>query len=158
MTPAQARVETLRRALERETAGFAQLVDLLQQEQRALVAALPDGLPEVVARKSRTLESLVALGRERLEAMAALGLPRDPVRAEIRLARHPLGVAYRHLRDLARNSRILNTLNGQLAQQKLQFVSARLDVLRGAAQRAGLYDANGRSADAASAGRVIAAA
>ena len=151
-------VNALQAAIERESSAFAQLVDLLRDEQRVLLAARPEGLEEIVAKKNRTLEALAGLGQDRIETMVALGLPRDPDAAERRMARHPLGGAYRRLRELARTSAVLNKLNGRLATQKLQFVSARLDVLRGAAQRGGLYDATGRSGDAASAGRVIAAA
>jgi flagellar biosynthesis/type III secretory pathway chaperone len=148
----------LQTAIELETAAFYRLIDLLNEEQRALLGARPDGLKEVVARKNRELDALAGYGRDRLDAMDALGLPRNPDRAEMRMARHPLGAAYRQLRELARSSSALNKLNGELARQKLQFVSARLDVLRGAAQRAGLYDATGRSGDSGSSGRVIAAA
>jgi flagellar biosynthesis/type III secretory pathway chaperone len=156
--PTTEQISALRLAIERETAAFALLVELLQEEQRALITAQPDGLPEIVTRKNRALDTAAGLDRERLGAMAAAGLPRDPRMAEMRLARHPLGAAFRRLRELARNSRVLNDLNGRLAGQKLKFVSARLDALRGAAQRAGVYDASGRSGDAAgSTGRVIAA-
>ncbi len=151
-------IKVLQDRIEREAEAYSRLIAVLTQEQQVLVAARPEGLQDIVAEKNRLLDQLTALSRDRQHAMNALGLPRDPDRAEKSLGRHPLAAAYRKLRDLARQSSMLNALNGRLANQKLQFVSARLDVLRGAAQRAGLYDMHGRAGDVSSTSRIIAAA
>jgi flagellar biosynthesis/type III secretory pathway chaperone len=153
------RLTALQQAIERESAAFTALLDLLKQEQNTLIATRPDGLEAIVATKNRTLDTLLVHGRDRMQAMAALGLPRDADRAEERLApQRELAAAFRRLRALAKDSSALNTLNGRLANQRLQFVSARLDTLRGAARRSGTYDATGRAGDSGASGRVIAAA
>jgi len=154
-----ARLAALQRTIETETAAVVRLHALLLREQQLLIAAEPEGLLALVAEKQSALTEVEDRARSRQTLMAAAGLPGDPDQAELRMSGHrSLAAAWRSLRRVARDARIANSLNGSLAERRLRFVSARLDVLRGASGHAGTYCPDGRSTDARASGRIIAAA
>ena len=142
-----------------EAAAMTRLTEILQAEQALIVGARPDGLQALCAEKSAVLEQLVEAHRRRAEAFTKAGWPRNPNQVERLLGRDREALdAWRRLRGSARACEAVNRLNGELVGQRLQFVTARLDVLRGASRRPGVYNAQGLAGHAPSSSRVIAAA
>ncbi len=150
---------SLREAMEAQLAALESLDALILQERALLLAPHPGDIVEVLAHKDAALEKVGRAARALTQSLASAGLPasHDAVRAAI--GHEPqlldLWTRVRRLMDLARER---NSLNGQLISQRLQFTTARLDALRGAAMRTGVYDQSGRSGEAQPTGRMIAAA
>lgn len=130
----------LKTTLQAQRRGLAELLQLLDHEQRALLDANVDGerLQALAASKQDLLVRLAELDSHR----SAAGLKPTAVEAAIRRA----GCVdeWQAIEDLARRCSYLNQLNGSLLHQRLQHNQR---VLRSLRQLAGnpLYGADGQT-------------
>jgi flagella synthesis protein FlgN len=148
----------LREAMEAQLLALESLDALILQERSLLLAPQPGDILEVLGHKDSALEAVGRATRALTQALAHAGLPASPDAVTAAVAHEPalldLWTRVRRTMDLTRER---NSLNGQLISQRLQFTTARLDALRGAAMRTGVYDQRGRSGEAQPTGRMIAA-
>ena len=151
-------IDELHRSIEREHAALEVVIEHLRREQDQLKSSHIDALDEINRDKARGLGELEYARATRIACMQKAGLPRDSVQVDFALNTFPtLAAAWRRLRDAVRTAAAFNALNGKLVAIRLQSVSSRLEILRGADANDAVYAADGRTG-AASSGRVIAAA
>lgn len=108
---------------------FTELLDALRAERRALVAASPDGLNEVVARKEAVCAQIAGSQHELLAHLQGAPLPDS----------------MQELRDLAEQCRAENALNGRIAQRARRTTRTLLGILTGEPE-ADLYEKPGAAA------------
>lgn len=128
----------LKAALQEQQRGLAELLQLLNDEQRALLNAAVDGehLQALAASKQALLLRLAELDSHRTGS--------DPSAVEAAIRRAGCTHEWQSIEDLARRCSYLNQLNGSLLEQRLQHNQR---VLRGLRQLAGhpLYGADGQT-------------
>ncbi len=108
---------------------FSALLDALRAERRALVAASPEGLHEVVARKETLCAEIAGSQHQLLEHLQGAPLPDS----------------MQELRDLAQQCRAENALNGRIAQRARRTARTLLGILTGEPE-ADLYEKPGAAA------------
>ncbi len=149
----------LRQAMEAQLLALESLDALIMQERALLLAPHPGNIVAVLAHKDAALEQIGKAARALTEALANAGLPASHYRVRDALGQDiELLTVWKRLRQAMDLTRERNALNGQLIAQRLQFTTARLDALRGAAMRTSIYDQRGRAGESQPTGRMIAAA
>lgn len=136
-------IETIRQ----ELAALDRFIELLQQEQAALVNADVEALTTLSQQKLKHAEELNALGRQRLSQLQQAGFSGDAAGMDAWLSGQPASTQqqWQALVDKARNAQRLNQTNGKLIQTHLQHNQQALSVLMNAANQAGVYGPDGQS-------------
>lgn len=132
--------------LQQEQAALDQFIELLQQEQAALVAADVDKLQSLSELKQQLSEHLNTLAQQRVAQQERAGYSADASGTRAWLAAQPpaVGDAWKKLLATAQTARDLNQTNGQLIQTHMQHNQQALSVLMGAANRLDVYGADGQ--------------
>lgn len=132
--------------LAQEQAALDQFIELLQQEQAALVAADVDKLQPLSETKQQLSEQLNSLAQQRIALVQRAGHNADSAGVQAWLAKQPPATAdtWKKLLASAQTARHLNQTNGQLIQTHLQHNQQALAVLMSAANRSDVYGADGQ--------------
>lgn len=138
-----------------EFGGFQEFLQLLQQEQGALIKGDADQLLQLAARKSGLVEKLAGLGTRRTGCITASGCENSASGIAAYLdaiqARTATRELWGKLLDLAREADQLNRSNGALIDTRLRHNQQTLSVLHSAANpAASLYGPDGQISGAAS--------
>ena len=132
--------------LQQEQAALDQFIELLQQEQAALVAADMDKLQSLSELKQQLSDHLNTLAQQRVAQQERAGYSNDAAGTRAWLAAQGSSVvdAWNKLLAAAQTARDLNQTNGQLIQTHMQHNQQALAVLLGAANRLDVYGADGQ--------------
>jgi flagella synthesis protein FlgN len=132
--------------LQQEQAALDHFIELLQQEQAALVAADVDKLQSLSELKQQLSEHLTALAQQRVALQEQAGFNADAAGTRAWLSTQPQTVtdAWKKLLARAQAARDLNQTNGQLIQTHMQHNQQALAALLGAANRLDVYGADGQ--------------
>ena len=132
--------------LQQEQAALDQFIELLQQEQAALVAADVDKLQSLSELKQQLSDHLNILAQQRVAQQERAGYSNDAAGTRAWLATQGSSVveAWNKLLAAAQTARDLNQTNGQLIQTHMQHNQQALAVLLGAANRLDVYGADGQ--------------
>ena len=124
------------------------LVDVLEEEQKALAQHAPAALESVLPRKQRVLAELQPLVQGRDQLQQALGLPPGIAGGDQLLgslpADSPPAKAWARLRELSIRVEALNRQNGQLVQHGQKAARMALGILTGRHNEPGLYGRRGK--------------
>lgn len=134
-------------AFQSEQAALDRFINILQDEQSALVNADIERLVSISQDKSGQAEQLNHLARERLAALAKRGVSGDRASVEAWLTTQPTDVrdAWLALIDRARTAQELNQINGKLIETQLQNTQQALNALSNAANQSTVYGADGQT-------------
>lgn len=162
MSPSDApRSDTLIAGLKGESAAWQALLNVMGEEERALVDGEADRLAQLNASKLAQLQTLGNLARTRHDALLAAGHTPDHASMDAWLVRHGQPehlTRWRQLCDVEQQARALNQRIGSLIDLRLASTRQALNVLiQAATSQNGLYDQAGQSV-AASKGKPLAAA
>jgi flagella synthesis protein FlgN len=137
-----------------EQAALDRFINLLQQEQAALVKADVDALVSISERKLKQAEELNAMERERAKILARDGFGGDVTGW---LAQQPqtVGAAWNRLMESARTAQRLNQANGKLIQTHLQQNKQALAALMNASSMASAYGPDGQPRSGTTTHRII---
>ncbi len=130
-----------------ELAALGRFIEILQQEQAALVKADAEQLTAISQEKSAQAEALMALGRQRIDALAHIGIASDAASVEAWIIGQPREVraAWQALVESARAAQHLNQVNGTLVETQLQQTQRALQTLTNAANPTSVYGADGQT-------------
>lgn len=132
--------------LARERRAAAGLLELLQQEQQALVGGDADDLAAGLHAKAARLSQLAALGERRGVLLGLLGIDAQADAVESGLGAAAEGLNdWRELLATMREARRLNKINGLLIHERLLVNQGALAAL--APPGRSLYGRHGRSVD-----------
>jgi len=144
-----------------ESAAWQALLNVLGEEEGALVDGEPDRLAQLNASKLAQLQMLGNLAHTRHEALLAAGHTPDHAGMDAWMATHgqPEHLArWRHLCDMEQQARALNQRIGTLIDMRLASTRQALNVLvHAATSQNSLYDQAGQSV-AAKTGKPLTAA
>lgn len=134
-------------ALHQEQAALDRFIDLLKQEQAALVSADVEALIGLSDHKLKLADQLNTLARARITMLASAGFAADAAGVAGWLATQPQTVAHawHQLLASAQDAQRLNQTNGKLIQTHLQHNQQALTALLSAANRADVYGPDGQS-------------
>lgn len=132
--------------LQQELSTLDRFIELLQQEQAALVAADVDTLQSLAADKQQLSDQLNALAQNRANQLQSAGFPPDSegVKAWLQNQADSVRHSWELLLENARTAQRLNQTNGKLIQTHLQHNQQALSALVSAANRADVYGADGQ--------------
>lgn len=138
-----------------ELGGFQEFLQLLQQEQGALIKGDADQLLQLAARKSELVETLAGFSAQRISCISAAGCENSASGIAAYLDTIKAQTATRELwsklLDLAREADRINRSNGILIDTRLRHNQQTLSVLHSAANPAvSLYGPDGQISGAAS--------
>jgi flagella synthesis protein FlgN len=146
MSPSEIRATLLTR-LAAETAAWQALLNLLEQEEHALVEGAADRLPPLNTSKLAQLQTLGNLARARREALAAAGREADHAGMGGWLEQNgepEHRSQWQRLCDMEQQAQAMNERIGALIELRLSSTRQALNVLVHAATRKnGLYDQDG---------------
>jgi flagella synthesis protein FlgN len=132
-----------------EHTAWLALLELLREEEHALVDGAADQLAALTSRKLDCLQSLSVRARVRLDALAAAGLSADASGMARWMADNSTPEARQHwqaINTLEEAARQANQRIGRLIEMRLGATRQALNVLIHAATwQAGLYDPSGQS-------------
>lgn len=130
---------------EEEAKVVVEFVQVLKQEQEALVTGQTDRIVPLADAKNTFCQQLDRFGRHRLMLIGAAGMTSGES-LKIWLSQQAQAVrdAWSALISLAREAQDLNRQNGQLISNRMQANSQALNVLLAAADRASLYGPDGQ--------------
>lgn len=139
--------------------GFQEFLQLLQQEQGALIKGNADQLLQLAARKSGLTEKLTGLSAQRISCITAAGCENSASGIAAYLGAIKAQAATRELwgklLDLAREADRINRSNGILIDTRLRHNQQTLSVLQSAANpAASLYGPDGQISGTASGRRL----
>jgi flagella synthesis protein FlgN len=137
---------------------MSSLYELMQQEQRSLVAANIDELSELTARKSALVAQLAACAKQRHDALAAAGFPPREEGMDAWLAASgdaDAGARWTELLTLTRAAKEQNRLNGMLVNKHLAHTQGALASMRPAAQSGNFYGPSGQTTSSAPSRRLV---
>lgn len=139
--------------------GFQEFLQLLQQEQGALIKGDVDQLTQLAARKSELVETLAGLGAQRNACISAAGCESSASGIAAYLdaikAQGATRELWSKLLGLAREADQINRSNGILIDTRLRHNQQALSVLHSAANpAASLYGPDGQISGAASGRRL----
>jgi flagella synthesis protein FlgN len=132
-----------------EQAALDRFIDLLQQEQAALVKGDVDALISISERKIKQAEQLNTMERERSRLLEDAGFGSN-VAGWLTQQSAPTILAWERLMESARTARHLNQTNGKLIQTHLQHNKQALRALMNASNMAGAYGPDGQLRSGAS--------
>jgi flagella synthesis protein FlgN len=139
----------LQNLLLEEVAQLRDFLDLLENEQQALVGGDVERLLPLAAEKNDLLRRLAQLGEARGKALLAAGLATDRQGMEGWLERHPepggAKRVWQELLTLAGKASALNQTNGKLIATRLANNQQALSTLMAAANQAALYGPDGQA-------------
>lgn len=124
-------------SLREEQRVITALLDVLQQEQRHLVAADIDGLTELTPKKSALVNDMAVLAGQRHNALGAAGYKAEEAGMDAWLAAGGDAEAaplWSEVLELTRAAKELNRLNGTLISKHLSHTQGALQALRPQAQ------------------------
>jgi flagella synthesis protein FlgN len=132
--------------LEQEQATLDRFIELLQQEQAALVSADVDKLQLLSEPKQKLSEKLNVLVQQRIALLDRDGFSTDAAGVQAWLSKQPATVAeaWNKLLVGAQKAQRLNQTNGKLIQTHLQHNQQALATLMSAANKADVYGADGQ--------------
>lgn len=139
----------LQNLLLEEVAQLRGFLDLLENEQQALIGGDVERLLPLAAEKNDLLRRLAQLGEARGKALLAAGLATDRQGMEGWLERHPEPAGakrvWQELLTLAEKAGALNQTNGKLIATRLANNQQALSTLMAAANQAALYGPDGQA-------------
>lgn len=161
MAPAEPPRDALVAGMAAECAAWQALLNLLGEEERALIDGDADRVASLNASKLAQLQTLDELARGRRDALRAAGHMADHAGMNAWLARQgrpEQDARWRQLCEMEQQARAMNQRIGTLIEMRLASTRQALNVLIQAATRQnGLYDEAGQSV-AASTGTPLTAA
>lgn len=132
-----------------ESAAWQALLNVMSEEERALVAGEADLLPKLNASKLEQLNTLSNLARTRHNELVAAGHSPDHAGMDSWLAQQAntdQQTRWQHLCDMEKQAQALNQRIGSLIDMRLNATRQALNVLVHAAKsQGGLYDQAGQS-------------
>lgn len=132
-----------------ESAAWQALLNVMAEEEQALVDGEADRLARLNASKLAQLQTLNNLARTRLDALVAAGHTPDHAGMEAWLTQHNQPVQHanwQHLRQLEQQAQAMNQRIGTLIDMRLSSTRQALNVLiHAATNQGGLYDQAGMS-------------
>lgn len=135
-------------ALKAELAAVHRFIDILQQEQTALVKADVDTLLPLSDSKSKQADALRLLAQQRVEQLIQAGFSGDRNGMEAWLATHDnqqdIAKVWGGLLEEGRTAQRLNELNGKLILIHLQHNQQALSALSTAANQSSVYGPDGQ--------------
>lgn len=133
--------------LQQEQSVLDGFIELLRNEQQALIKADVEALSALSDAKIKQSEQLNALAQQRAKMLAEAGYGADAAGVNGWLATQPKAVsaAWGNLMDSAKTARHLNETNGKLIHTHLQHNQMALTTLLGAAGVASVYGADGQA-------------
>lgn len=149
-------------ALEGELAALAGFLDLLREEQQALVTGKVDGLEALAQAKLKMADRLNSLTTQREQRLVAIGLAPGRNGMGALLAAHPeskdLQARWSAILASAAEAKNLNEINGKLIADRLGNNQQALSILTAATHRAStVYGRDGQTQVSAP-GRVLGSA
>ncbi|MDC8759332.1 flagella synthesis protein FlgN [Janthinobacterium fluminis] len=145
-------------SLRDERALMNSLLELMQQEQRSLVAADIDMLTQLTERKTALVAQLSAGAARRHAALAAAGFAAGEEGMDAWLASAgdaDAAALWRGLLDDTRAAKELNRLNGMLVNKQLAHTQGALNTLRPAAQSGNFYGPSGQTTTSTPSRRLV---
>lgn len=145
-------------SLHEEQRLMASLLELLQQEQKFLLAANIEELTELTLHKSGLIGQLSALASRRHQALAAGGYPAGETGMEPFLADfgdHAARQAWATLLDTTRQAKELNRIGGMLVARHLAHTQGALNTMHPAAQSGNFYGPSGQTTSSNTSRRVV---
>jgi len=135
--------------LTQETELVSRFVLVLNREQAALKAVVPDALAAINAEKLQLVEQLNLLGKERAKIANLAGTASDIEKMKAWLQHNPQehksAALWVKLLKLAKEAKALHDLNGKLLNIHLQHASEAVAVLTQQHKEHSLYGSNGQS-------------
>lgn len=128
-----------------ELGAAGAFLEILQQEQAALVEGRIERLEALAADKSRMVAQLAELADRRNRHLAALGMEPDLRGMETWLADTKAAATWRELLQLAQTVHQLNQTNGAIIDTRLKHNQQALAALLSAAGSASLYGPQGQT-------------
>lgn len=144
MSPALA---AYREILAKEGSLLEQFIELLEQEQKALVEGANDALPGLAEQKSRMSERLLAYEQERalLQSREGIGTDKGQVGAWLSRLAADAASEWEKFLDLVSRAKDLNDLNGRLIGERLKNNQQAIHALMAAANQTATYGPKGQS-------------
>lgn len=140
---------TLTARLAAESAAWQALLNVMTEEEQALVDGDADRLPSLNASKLAQLQTLNNMARTRHDALLAAGHTPDHAGMNAWLAQHDQAGQrdrWQHLCNLEQQAQALNQRIGTLINMRLSSTRQALNVLvHAATSQGGLYDQAGMS-------------
>ena len=132
--------------LQQEQAALDGFINLLQQEQEALVAANVEKLQSLSELKQKHSELLSNMAQQRVATLERAGFKSDAAGVPAWLTSQPASVKefWKKLLESAQIAQQLNQTNGRLIQTHMQHNQQALSALMNAANRADVYGADGQ--------------
>ena len=132
--------------LQQEQAALDGFIDLLRQEQAALVAANMEKLQSLSELKQKHSELLNGMAQQRVAMLERAGFKSDAAGVAAWLSTQPasVGESWKKLLESAQVAQQLNQTNGKLIQTHMQHNQQALAALMSAANRADVYGADGQ--------------
>ncbi len=134
--------------LREEQRLMTDLLDILKQEQRSLVAADIDLLATLTPRKSELLSQLAALATVRHQALGSAGFEAREAGMEVWLCAHGTPEdksLWNSVLANTREAKELNRLNGMLINKQLSHTQGALQALRPPSPAGAVYGPSGRT-------------
>lgn len=137
-------------ALDREHQATNSLLELLKQEQAALVDGDVERLNGLTEEKAKIVSQMSQLARQRHGLLGAAGFEATEKGMQAWLgSEHATAAdnkAWSELLETVRDANELNRVNGLLIGQHMARNQAALNILQGNAENGGMYGPNGQSA------------
>ena len=136
----------LSRLLNEELALLSDFVSALKREQEALVGGKIDLLKALLEEKDRLAAELGQRIDSRNQTLSAAGLETDKAGMEVWLTGQPKPARedWHAILTLAKEARLLNDINGNLINTRMQQNQQALAVLQSASNRTMLYGPDGQ--------------
>ena len=135
-------------SLLQERQAMTTLLDLLQQEQRHLVAADIDALVALTAEKSALVSQMAVLANQRHGALGAAGFGAQDSDMEGWIAASGEAQAaplWQQLLDMTHEAKELNRVNGMLINKHMSRTQGALNILRPQSQATNFYGPSGHA-------------
>lgn len=137
----------VRQMLAQDTSTVAQLSELLQQERDLLPSRDHTLLSQILEQKTRLIEQLGQNALVRQQLLRQLGLAENAEGWDLFLQRNsltlPLREGWQQLQAAFSECKTRNEINGRLISRSRQTLDQLLNLLRGKAPAANLYNASG---------------
>lgn len=134
-------------ALAKEHALLQRFVELLEEEQKALVEGVNDALPALADRKTLMSNELLACEQERArhQVRAGVGADKASIAAWLSQSAPDAAVEWTAFLELVARAKELNDLNGRLIGERMSNNQQAIHALMAAANRTATYGPKGQS-------------
>lgn len=140
-------VAEYRHILAQEAKLLGRFVELLEQEQKALVDGANEALPDLAAQKTQMSEQLISheQDRARVQSQAGIGADKGKIAVWLTATSPEAAGEWESFLELVARAKALNELNGRLITERLNNNQQAIHALMAAANRTATYGPKGQS-------------